>query len=501
MILRFLGIAVALGGAASGAAAPVPEPPPPNIVILYADDMGYGDLAVQNPGSRIPTPNLDRLAAEGTRFTDAHSSSGICTPSRYALLTGSYHWRKFHDIVQSFDPPVLAAAEVTLAELLQKNGYRTACIGKWHLGWDWDALRRPDAPARDPKTGESPEAFDWFLPVPGGPLAHGFDDYFGDDVPNFPPYAWIEDDRVLTPPTLPLALNGKPAEGGWEARPGPMAEGWDFQAVPGRLIEHTVEWIGRQRGAPGPFFLYVPFNTPHAPIVPDDRAAGLSKAGGYGDFVAQTDDHVGRILRALDGIGVARQTLVVFTSDNGPESYAYERVRARGHRSAGQWRGLKRDLYEGGHRVPFVVRWPGVVPAGVVSEALVSQIDLFATLAAAAGAPLPPRSAPDSYDLMPVWRDGAPSPRRTLVHNTVRDVYALRHEQWVLIAAPSGTHTPVPEWYAKAENLPGPHGRPGELFDLSRDPGQRQNVYADHPEVVAELSEILNALRAGGQVR
>ena len=501
MNFRLLGIAVALGWAAPGAATRAAEAPPPNIVILYADDMGYGDLGVQNPGSKIPTPNLDRLAAEGTRFTDAHSSSGICTPSRYALLTGRYHWRKFHGIVNSFDPPVFDAAEVTLAELLKGRGYRTACIGKWHLGWDWRALRKPDAPAPDPKTGESPEAFDWFLPVPGGPLAHGFDHYFGDDVPNFPPYTWIEDDRVLTPPSVPLTLVGKPAEGAWEARPGPMADGWDFQAVPGRLVEHAVEWIGRQRGAPGPFFLYVPFNSPHAPIVPDDRSLGRSKAGGYGDFVSQTDDHAGQILRALDGIGVARQTIVIFTSDNGPESYAHERVRARGHRSAGPWRGLKRDVYEGGHRVPFLVRWPGVVKAGAVSDALVSQIDLFATLAAAAGAALPPGSAPDSYDLLPVWRDGAPNPRRTLVHNTMKDVYALRHEQWLLVAAPSGTHSPVPEWFAKAEGLPGPHGQPGELFDLGKDPGQRRNLHADHPEVVAELTAKLNDLRAKGQVR
>lgn len=478
-----------------------PSPPPPNIVILYADDMGYGDFLAQNPESNISTPNLDRLAAEGTRFTDAHSSSGVCSPSRYALMTGRYHWRKFHDIVDSFDPPALDREEVTLAEVLKRRGYRTACIGKWHLGWDWKSIRKPDAPPADPKLGESPDAFDWFQRIPGGPLDHGFDHYFGDDVPNFPPYALIEDDRVIVQPTVPLLTGAKPAEGAWEARPGPMVEGWDFQAVPGRLIEHTVDWILRQRGVSGPFFLYVPFNSPHAPIVPEARFVGTSNAGPYGDFMRQTDDHVGQILRALDQAGVARQTLVIFTSDNGPEAYAYERVRRHDHRSMGPWRGLKRDLYEGGHRVPFIVRWPDVVKAGAVSEALISQIDLLATLAAAAGAPLPPGSAPDSYDLMPVWRDGAPSPRTQLVYNTNKDVYAVRRDQWVLIAAPSGSHTPVPDWFAKAEKLPSSLGLPGELFDLAKDPGERINIYADHPEVVAEMTETLAKLKAAPQVR
>ena len=191
----------------------------PNIVILYADDLGYGDLSVQNPDSKIPTPNIDRLAREGMRFTDAHSSSGICSPSRYAdFLSGRFHWRKFHDIVESFGPSVFDAAELTLPEMLKAaRGYRTACIGKWHLGWDWDAVRR-DGAKSDPKTGYQPNAFDWSRSIPGGPLAHGFDSYFGDDVPNFPPYTWIEGDRVVVTPTQPLTIKQQTAEGEWEAQ-------------------------------------------------------------------------------------------------------------------------------------------------------------------------------------------------------------------------------------------------------------------------------------------
>jgi arylsulfatase A len=472
----------------------------PNIIILYADDMGYGDLGVQNPGSRIPTPHLDRLAQQGMRFTDAHSSSGICTPSRYALLTGRYHWRKFHGIVNSFDPPVLDDSELTLAELLKAKGYRTACIGKWHLGWNWDAIKRPAEKAPSAKTGYSPDAFDWSQPIPGGPRAHGFDYYFGDDVPNFPPYAWIENDRLLEPPTEPLTITPQTAEGNWEARPGPMCKDWDFYAVVPKLTDRTVEWIGEQHGRAGPFFLYVPFNSPHAPIVPSPEFRGRSNAGGYGDFMVQTDDNVGRILQSLEDNGFAGNTLVIFTSDNGPERYAYERIRKFGHRSSGPLRGVKRDLWEGGHRVPFIVRWPGVIKPGVVTDALVSQVDLMATLAAIVDASLPAGSAPDSYNLLPVWEEGTPSPRQSIVHNTMPQAYALRHEQWLFIDAPTGGVSQVPEWI-NAENGYSKNTHAGELYDLRQDLAQKQNLYAERPKVVEELQSLLQQIQAAGQVR
>lgn len=466
-------------------------PAKPNIVVLYADDMGWGDLGAQNPDSRIPTPHLDRLAREGTRFRDAHSSSGVCTPSRYALLHGRYHWRKFHGIVNSFDASVLDTERTTLAELLKGAGYATACIGKWHLGWEWDAIRK--AGAKPGKAGYAPGDFDWTRPLPGGPLSHGFDHYFGDDVPNFPPYAWIENDRVVTPPTVPLATPARPGEGAWEARPGPSVDGWDFHAVLPRLVEKAVEWVGRRK--PGePFFLYAPFTSPHAPIVPAKDFEGRSKAGAYGDFMAQTDDAVGRILKALDDAGLAKNTLVLFSSDNGPEHYAYERVRAHGHRSMGPLRGLKRDLYEGGHRVPFIARWPGVVPAGKVGDGLIGQIDVYATIAAAVGIPIPAGSAEDSLDQLAFLKGAGPSARTTLVHNTNPNGYALRHGDWVLIEAKSGAVSKVPPWFAEAEgHAPNPH--PGELYDLRTDLGQKTNLYAKHPEKVAELEDLLRKVR------
>jgi len=480
----------------------------PNVVVLYADDMGYGDLSAQNRESKIPTPNLDRLATQGMRFTDAHSSSGICTPSRYALLTGRYHWRKFHDIVQAFGPPVLDD-ELTLAELLRRRGYHTACIGKWHLGWNWDDILRSGAVPQPLPGGRgrlyAPGDFDWSRPISGGPLSHGFDEYFGDDVPNFPPYAWFENDRVITEPTEPLTITPETAEGAWEARPGPMVKGWDFYGVIPRLTERATEWIAGRRGREEPFFLYVPFNSPHAPIVPADEFRERSEAGGYGDFMVQTDDKVGRILAALEEHGFADNTLVIFTSDNGPERYAYERARRFGHRSSGPLRGLKRDLYEGGHRVPMIVRWPGVVPEGSVSDALISQIDLMATIARAVGSELPAGQAGDSLDFLDVWRGGAGEaagkaavagigPRRSLVHNTFARAFAIRHDRWLLVLAKSGAHSQVPAWFDEANGYVG-HDQPGELFDLSVDLAQRHNLYAEHPGVVRELTELFGEIR------
>jgi arylsulfatase A len=471
---------------------------PPNIVILYADDMGYGDLGIQNPESKIPTPNLDRLARDGMRFTDAHSSSGVCTPSRYALLEGRYHWRKFHGIVNSFDQPVLDDEKLTMPELLKSKGYCTACIGKWHLGWDWNAIKKEGAKANG-KAGFAPDVFDWNKSIPGGPLSHGFDYYFGDDVPNFPPYAWFENDRVITMPTMSLTTTAPTAEGSWEARPGPAVKDWDFWAVMPELTKKAEHWIGQQRKGQ-PFFLYFPFTSPHAPIVPTKEFAGKSKAGGFGDFVVQTDDTVGRVLAALEKHGFAENTLVIFSADNGPERYAYDRIKNFSHRSMGPLRGLKRDIWEGGHRVPFVVRWPGMVPAGKVSEGLISQIDIYATIAAIVGAQIPAGSAEDSYNQLALLKGTAASARDTMVHNTNARGYALRHGDWVLIDAKSGGVSPVPEWFDEANGY-SKNSQPGELYNLRDDMAQKNNRYADLPEKVAELKALLGKLQNKGQVR
>jgi arylsulfatase A len=471
----------------------------PNIVLLYADDLGWGDLSCQNPDSKISTPHLDELAQNGSRFIDAHSSSGVCTPSRYALLTGQYHWRKFHGIVNSFEQPVFDAEQETLAELLKRSGYRTACFGKWHLGWDWRAIQSQPLQRPDPKLGYAANDFDWSRPIPGGPCDHGFDVYFGDDVPNFPPYAWIENDRILGPPTTRLDNRQQTAEGSFETRPGPAVDDWDFYAVMPQVTDRAIAWL-EQQTTEQPFFLYFPFTSPHAPIVPAERFRGQSAAGGYGDYVIQTDAIVGEVIATLRQQGLLENTIIIFSADNGPETYAYERIRQFNHRSMGPLRGLKRDLWEGGHRVPLIVSWPGKIPAGRVEEGLISQIDLYATIASWVGTSITAGNAIDSFDQRELMSGTGPSQRRELVHNTNPNGYALRQDDWVLIAAKSGGISAVPEWLARQEHYEASDSA-FELYQLSVDLGQRQNVASQYPQRVEAMTTRLAELKSAGQVR
>ncbi len=469
---------------------------PPNILILYADDMGFGDLGANNRASKIPTPNLDKLAAQGLRFTDAHSSSGICTPSRYALLTGRHHWRDFHGIDTGFDAPVFKAGQLTLPEMLRKNRYATACIGKWHLGWQWDSIRKPGSPPQSKRH----DAFDWTKPFRGGPLDHGFDHYFGDNVINFPPYTWIENDRVLAVPDITFKTTPKNTkEGSWECREGPGRSDWDFYAVLPTLTRKGVEYIRSRKGRTEPFFLYFPLPSPHAPIVPADAFDGKSKAGAYGDYVVQTDDACGQLLQALRDTGAETNTIVFFSADNGAEQYAYTRDEKHGHWSSGPLRGLKRDLYESGHRVPTILKWPAVTKPGSTTGALFSQIDLIATFAAALGVELPRAAAADSHNFLPLLRgETDQGPRTTHVHNTNPDHYAIRHGDWLLVDAQEGyVSRRVPAW-EKRHGYPDDDHAPVELYDLKTDLAQKHNVAAAHPEKVAELQALLKRIRDQG---
>ncbi|MDG1242104.1 MAG: arylsulfatase [Opitutae bacterium] len=484
-------------------------PSTPNILIIYADDMGFGDLNCQNPDSKIPTPNLDKLASEGMRFIDGHSSSGVCTPSRYALLTGRYHWRKFYGIVGAFGKSVFSPERLTLPEMLQQKGYHTAAIGKWHLGWDWDSYRKPDAKPAEIATKKGkrkkktlgPEAFDWSKPIPDGPLAHGFDHYFGDTVINFPPYCWIEDDRVVNAPDVIMDSNlWKPIkEGNWECRPGPMYSEWDpYENIP-TTTARAVQYIEQQAEQTEPFFLYFAFPSPHAPIIPNDAFDGSSQAGAYGDFVVETDDACGQLLRSLEASGQADNTIVVFSADNGAERYAYERDKKYDHWSSGPFRGLKQDIYEGGHHVPFLVRWPGTVKADTVSEALVSQIDLMATFAAVVDFPLPDDQAEDSHNLLPLLDGSMQGVRPALVHSTwERTGFGLRTGDWVLINKPTGYARPATNDWLTRHDYPADDDSPVELYNLADDIGQRHNLATENPERVEAMQAILKNLQDDG---
>ncbi len=473
----------------------------PNIIIFYADDMGYGDLAIQNPQSKIPTPNLDQLAREGLLMTDAHSSSGVCTPSRYALLSGRYHWRDFNDIVHAMGESVFKENQVTLPRILKNNGYHTAAIGKWHLGWNWESIRNKDFTEKiKAKHGKKDveiwpaQAYDWDKPIPNGPLSIGFDSYFGDGTINFPPYTWIENDKVTEVPTITLEHPKKEfaLEGNWELRPGPAVKGWDFYKVLPTVTSSAVSFIKNQEKAEKPFFLYLPFPSPHAPIIPNAAFRGKSEAGPYGDFVYQTDDAIGQVLEALKSIDADENTIVIFTSDNGSERYAYDRIKNYDHDSSRPFRGVKRDIYEGGHHVPFIVKWPNKIKPGTKSTQLFSQIDLLKTLASITNSELPKGFQHDSYNFSDAWLTDANEPvRATIVHNTWASKYAIRKGDWLYINNKDGYHTRIPKWFEEGQRFATAKDTV-QLFNLKDDIGQTTNLASQFPKKVKELATALH---------
>lgn len=474
------------------------EPRLPNVVIIYADDMGYGDLSLGQADAKIPTPNLDKLASEGMRFTDAHSSSGICSPSRYALLTGTYHWRRQHGIVNSFGPPFFAETDITLPQLLRDNGYATACIGKWHLGWDWQFNGPPSAVAGRGRKYYLPTDIDFSGPIAGGPLARGFDYYYGDGTINFPPYAWVENDRFIEAPNatmLPGKVGFETHEGKWEFRPGPKVEGWNPYEVLPSLTDKVVSYL-HERPKDKAFFLYFALPSPHAPIIPNEAFIGKSEAGGYGDFMFETDYMIGRVLTALEEAGHTDNTLVIFSSDNGPENYAYARAENFDHFSMGDLRGLKRDVWEGGHRVPMIIRWPGKITPGVVAEETISQIDLMPTVASLTGIDLPDGAAPDGYDQTALLlEENHETPARTVtVHNTYADIWGLREGDWLYLNKPSGRHNRLSESFQALRDYE-EITTEVTLFNLRDDPGQRVNLSEQFPERVERMEQLLAEAR------
>ena len=466
-------------------AGEVPNSTKPNVVYILADDLGYGDVGCYNPASKIPTPNIDRLAKEGVRFTDAHSPSAVCTPTRYALLTGRYAWRTRlqRNVIGPFAPPLIAEKQLTVAGLLREQGYATVCIGKWHLGWGW------------PKPGDGGKR-DFTKPIPDGPTTRGFDIYFGTDVPNYPPYCFLENDRTV----------GVPSEAAPVGRDsfniaGPMVPGWKLVEVLPALEKRAVEYIEKAAKGDKPFFLYLPLTSPHYPVVPSAEFKGRSKVGEYGDFVMQTDHVVGEVLDALKRSGVAEKTLVILTSDNGPEITgevnpgAYDRLKEFGHASMGTLRGTKRDAWEGGHRVPFIARWPEKIGAGSTCDETVCHVDLMATLAALLKVKMPTDAGVDSVNVLPalLGEKRNTSLREATVLHSGQGKFAIRRGDWVLILAPTGDDNRKqgePPWFRKDRGY-APHTEAGELFDLAKDPAQKKNLYATETAKVNELATLV----------
>jgi len=326
----------------------------PNIVYILADDMGIDSVSTLNSMSGVSTPNIDKLVKQGMVFTDAHSGSAVCSPTRYGVLTGRYSWRTRMKagIVNKWAPPLIAEDRLTVGKMLQKAGYHTACIGKWHLGWQWH-----DSSGRQTTQGNK---VDFSKPVTGGPTERGFDYYFGDDVPNWPPFVWIENDRTAGIPTETMKADS--ANG---VSTGPAMAGWTFEKVLPTITEKCVDYISERSKSDKPFFLYFAMTSPHTPINPSEKFKGKSGVSKYADFLMETDWSVGQVMRAIDDAEVAENTLLIFAADNGTspkcdfEGLEQKNVHLREH-----WRGHKADIWEGGHRVPFVARWPGVIKSG-----------------------------------------------------------------------------------------------------------------------------------------
>jgi arylsulfatase A-like enzyme len=389
--------------------------------------------------------------------------------------------------------PFIAKERLTLPALLRQRGYTTVCIGKWHLGWQW-----PTKDGKPPTT--QPDHLgnvDFTRPIAEGPTARGFDSYFGTCVPNFPPYCFIENDRTV----------GWPSEPSDQFEfPGPKLPGWRQEDILLELTRRAVRCIENAARAGRPFFLYFSLTAPHHPVLPTAEFRGRSGAGDYGDFVVQTDWTMGRLLDALDRTRLADNSLVFFTSDNGPEVTrtnknimpigAYDRIRQHGHASMGGLRGVKYEAWEGGHRVPFIARWPGQIPAGAVSGELLCLTDLMATCAAVTGAPLPASAGDDSFNALPALR-GERGTRNSAVLQSARAALAVRHGDWVYITDRVGLHA-EPDWFMQERGYP-PEVPPHQLFRLSSDLSQRHNLAAAHPEKVQELKTLLEGIRARGR--
>lgn len=474
----------------------------PNIIVIYADDLGYGDVSCYNPErGKIPTPNIDRLALQGMRFTDAHSSSAVCTPSRYTLLTGRYHWRSRlqRGIVGLWGKPLITPDRLTIGGLAQRNDYRTACIGKWHLGWDWPIPEgkkalfnsggyhgKKDLTATEEQKAAWNETFS--KPIPGGPTAVGFDEYFGTDVPNWPPYCFIENDRTVGIPSEYAAA--ELFEKNMASQQGPALEGWTLEPILPALADRAVAFIEREAKTPEPFLLYMPLTSPHTPLSVNDEWKGKSGLNLYADFVMETDAVVGQVLDALKKSGADENTLVVFTSDNGCAHYAgAAELEEKGHFPSGPLRGYKADAWEGGHRVPFIVTWPGVVKPGTECGELVHQADLMATFAEAFGRKLAGNEGEDSFSLMPLLRGVKNPVRKNAVSASISGVPAVRLGPWKYIPAPGSGG------WGKG----GDQSQPIQLYNLANDIGESTNLAAKEPERVTRMEKLLGQLIENGR--
>lgn len=484
----------------------------PNIVLIYADDLGYGDVQAYHPESTIPTPHMNRLAEEGMRFTDGHSPSTVCTPSRYGVLTGRMPFRTgFRGVFKGVDGPCLIEPErLTLSEMLQEVGYRTALIGKWHLGATFfDHEGRPVHETSDAGGLELIKHTDLTHPIQGGPLDHGFDTFFG--TVGCPTtdwlYSYVDGDRLTALPG-PVRDRSDWPQHAWsrDFRGGVVAPGFDFEEVDMVFLDKSLAFLDSQvsQRPEEPFFLFHSTQAVHLPSFPSKSMKGKTDAGPHGDFIYQFDYTVGAILEKLEALGIADTTLVIVTSDNGVEVTTAKEMRARyDHDGSHPWRGLKRDQWEGGHRVPFLMKWPGMIEAGTVSDVIISQTDLMHTFADMIDYTLPDDAAEDSFSLLPVLLGETADPVRPyLLTQTQKLELSIREGPWkYLDHQGSGGNDYSREKLRFARRAGTAWTAPAQLYNLAEDPEEMNNLYHQYPEKVRHLKSLLETAKASGRSR
>ena len=482
----------------------------PNILFILVDDLGYGDVACYNPESGIPTPNLDRLAREGIRFTDAHSPSTVCTPTRYSILTGRMAFRTgMRGVFAGAGGPCLIEEDrLTLPEMLRNKGYTTACIGKWHVGMtffdkDGNVIKNQGL--------EGVKQIDYSKSIPDGPVNRGFDRFFGTACCPTTDwlYAYIVNNRIPVPPDKLLDRSKLPDHPyGLDCRQGMVAPDFKHEEVDLVFLDKSREFLTEHvKNHPGkPFFLYHAMQAVHLPSFPAVKFKGKTSAGPHGDFIFEMDYIVGELLHTIDSLGVAGNTLVMFASDNGPEVLSVLNMRKTyGHDGARPWRGVKRDQWEGGHRTPFIVRWPGKIKPNTASNQLLSLTDIMATCAELTGVKLPGDAAEDSYSMLPAFlgTQGSEPIRQYMLEQTISLAMSIREGKWKYLdhkGSGGNNYDRDDEWSMKVYKLEDTDpDAPGQLYNLESDPGERINLYSKHPEIVATLKGKLEAFKNSGR--
>jgi arylsulfatase A-like enzyme len=472
---------------------------PPNIVVILADDLGYGDVKALNPEGKIATPNLDRLAASGMIFTDAHTPSSVCSPTRYGLITGRYCWRTplQSGVLGGLSPRLIEANRPTIASLLKSKGYTTACIGKWHLGMDFVVKEGKQITRLNIEPREQVNNVDYTQPIKNGPNSVGFDYYYGISASlDMVPYAFIENDKLTANPTEDRDFAMRSDRPQTRTRKGPTAPGFEAVDVLPNCTQTAVKLIERQSEKSEPFFLYLPLTAPHTPILPSKEINGKSGLGPYADFVMQTDVAVGQILKTLEDRKLTEKTLIVFTSDNGCSPQAdFPDLVKKGHHPSYRFRGNKADIFEGGHRVPFLVSWPGKVAGKSQSDQLVCLTDVLRTVCEIAEVKVPDTAGEDSFSFLPVLLGKKSEGLRTsIVHHSINGSFAIREGKWKLcLCGDSGGWSSPRPGKVEGRNLP-----PTQLFDLVEDLSEMKNLESSQPEIV-RLTKQLEAIVARGR--